>query len=168
MKVLMTGMMGVGKSTVCRAVLAQGRPRALCGFRSRRCRPDDPRGGFELVTWRDEAAVFAFPDPDRGPRYRIDREVFNTLGVASLQSPAPDAWCVIDELGIMEQEASFFVTAVRQAWAHSATALFVVQQRALPFWREVLEIDEAAHGVLTVTGDNRDHMAQTALDALLA
>jgi nucleoside-triphosphatase THEP1 len=166
MRVVVTGALGVGKSTVCHAVLKQAHPVDLCGFCTTRREDENGAGQFMLTSWTGESAPFARPAVDSSAPCRINQKVFDTLGCAALNPPSHTAWCVIDELGIVEQQAQRFIMAVQQAWRRSAPSLFVIQQRALSFWQAVLEQEPMPYRIVPVTVENRTEMPATVLSML--
>ncbi|MBN1824978.1 MAG: hypothetical protein JW958_01850 [Candidatus Eisenbacteria bacterium] len=166
MRILLTGEIGSGKSTVVREVLRLAAFERVTGLFSRRVDERDGSRGYRLVSSLDGREMrFAFPKsgPDDGPgKFRIDREVFDRFGAEVLRAAARDADSplVIDELGIFERGASAYVEAVGECVARKRDALVVVQERARDFWTPILRTEEFDR-CAEVTLRNRDGLPIT-------
>ncbi|MGD9873803.1 MAG: nucleoside-triphosphatase [Kiritimatiellia bacterium] len=161
-RIILTGEKQTGKSTACRRLLDTLAPKSLFGFRTFRT-PE----GFALSAWNGRSVPFAFWK-SAGREYedlQIDLSVFNSTGTETLIPPSPAAWLAMDELGIMEQRARDFASAVRTAWASPNPGIAVIQKRALDFWLN--ELKENPCPVYEITPVNRD-AAPEALAGMLA
>lgn len=159
-RVILTGDRQAGKSTVCRKILEVLSPAPLFGFKTYRTSE-----GFALSAWNGPPVPFASLDRSAGD-LRMDLSAFNTAGAEALFPPSESAWFVMDELGIMEQRASAFVQAVRDAWAGPNPGIAVVQKRALDFW--LRQMGASPGRVYEITPQNRDRAPAAVLEMLSA
>ena len=113
--ILVTGLPGVGKTTLIRKVLA-GLPPAfpVAGFFTGELREGGHRVGFEIETLDGRKGVLShvrFQSPFRVGRYGVDIGGFERLVLPILRAGEPDLY-VIDEIGKMECFSGPFVQAV--------------------------------------------------------
>jgi len=113
--ILVTGLPGVGKTTLIRKVLA-GLPPAfpVTGFFTGELREGGHRVGFEIETLDGRKGVLShvrFQSPCRVGRYGVDIGGFERLVLPILRAGEPDLY-VIDEIGKMECFSGPFVQAV--------------------------------------------------------
>ena len=136
-KVIITGEIGVGKSTFAVKVL-ESLNCDYTGYTTRKIIEKDRVIGFGLSEIGGETRIFAHIDFDKQvsfSKYGIDLDVFNNFGnsllqrVISTQKPV-----LVDELGIMERQAIRFCRAVDEVMASDILTIAVVQNRALEFW----------------------------------
>ncbi len=150
-RIILTGEKQTGKSTVCRELLKRLNPPELFGFRTFRTSE-----GFALSAWNGTPVPFA-AWKSAGREYedlQIDLSVFSSTGASMLVPPSPFVWLAMDELGIMEQRAEDFVSAVRTAWSGPNPGIAVIQKRALDFW--LRQLGEHPGAVYEITPENRD------------
>lgn len=112
---LLTGVPGVGKTTVLRKV-ADGLPdRRLAGFYTEEIRSDGERRGFRMVCFDGREGVMArteFPGPHRVGKYGVDVAVIDALAASSLTLEQPADVYLVDEIGKMECLSKQFVAAI--------------------------------------------------------
>jgi len=113
--ILVTGLPGVGKTTLIRKVLA-GLPPAfpVAGFFTGELREGGHRVGFEIETLDGRKGVLShvrFQSPCRVGRYGVDIGGFERLVLPILRAGEPDLY-VIDEIGKMECFSGPFVQAM--------------------------------------------------------
>ena len=113
--ILVTGIPGVGKTTLIRKVLA-GLPPAfpVAGFFTGELREGGHRVGFEIETLDGRKGVLShvrFQSPCRVGRYGVDIGGFERLVLPILRAGEPDLY-VIDEIGKMECFSGPFVQTV--------------------------------------------------------
>ena len=113
--ILVTGLPGVGKTTLIRKVLA-GLPPAfpVAGFFTGELREGGHRVGFEIETLDGLKGVLShvrFQSPCRVGRYGVDIGGFERLVLPILRAGEPDLY-VIDEIGKMECFSGAFVQTV--------------------------------------------------------
>lgn len=162
MTIVITGAIGVGKSSLVTAVLAEyGRP--VYGVKTAPVDTDDRRQGFSLQALPDgPPQVMATPTGQEYPRFNIHLDVFNVTGVKALTPQQPGVG-LIDELGLFEREAKPYVDAVAHFAKQPGPRLIVVQQRALDFWSSRLP---ASVNPIIVTKQNRNTLVHEILNKL--
>ncbi len=115
---LLTGLPGVGKSTLIKRVI-DAHPGCFGGFYTREMRVDGERTGFELVTLEGGKTTLAakgkvwFPHQARLGSYVVDVDALDRAGVpALLDAAGQDLVVVIDEIGPMELFSPLFRSTV--------------------------------------------------------
>ncbi len=164
-KLLLTGLPGVGKTTVIMKVLEILGDKAL-GFYTQEVREKGKRVGFRLVTtWGDEGwlARVGFSTPYRVSRYGVDLSFLEKVMAWLRERWAPGKILVIDEIGKMELSSRPFRDWVSQVAINpevpflatialkSRDPLVVKLKETLPLWKVTRENREAlvfrvAHG----------------------
>jgi nucleoside-triphosphatase len=137
-RLLLTGVPGIGKTTVVVGVLTRLRAADVpaVGFLTRELRECDHRVGFEVAALDGPSAVLAHVGWSDGPRvgrYRVDVEAFERVALPALEQ-ARDAGAVIvvDELGRMELASAAFVAALDELFALTSPVLATVHQAQHP------------------------------------
>ncbi len=139
--VFLTGDFGVGKSSAVAEIIKQLGCR-FDGLITKRITENERTVGFSLSSICNENShVFAhedFDEPIRYDRFGIRPWVFDTYGVAILKNIGSETkLIVIDEVGIMEQQAGLFISQFLQILNGRLPVLAVVQKRADYIWRQV-------------------------------
>ena len=160
MNVILTGAIGAGKSTAVRRAVRYVQPESVAGVITYPIRQDGRKSALALRGWDGKGQVFARArgtGNSPGERFEVDLGVFNTFGVALLHSATDAPLFVIDELGVLEQEAAPFTGAVGSLWQEHPKVLAVVQQRAMDFWAAKLGT-ERPYRLLHLNEANRDSL----------
>lgn len=140
MKLGLTGPIGCGKSTWLRAELARrGIDLPLIAGFLTRWRGERGRGVMELCDWRGNV-LWSAPGPFSSLAPLAGE--FCAAALAALDAVTPGAFLAIDELGILEARDDSLRHAVAATLARAPEAIVVVQQRALPLWRDPLAFDD--------------------------
>ena len=139
-RVFLTGPRRVGKSSLVRAVLAQGHH--ACGFLVLRIEAART-SGYDLVLLPQGARLAlarrSWQDGLRFGEWRFRREIFEETLVQHLdRCTAPGRLTVLDELGFVERNSEPFRAAVARVLMSPGPLLGVVQLRALPHWLPLL------------------------------
>ena len=163
-KIVLSGGIGSGKSTVVRAAMQRlgwEQPGGFCthwdgaGRGAQQLYFETWDGARHLMARRKPAAPDAVP-------YELDRANFVRHAVASLADAASERPVVIDELGLIELDAAGFPEAVARLFHGAGPVLAVIQQRALDRWLEAIGREHVTRRV-DATAANR-----TALPAQIA
>lgn len=156
MILLIQGGVGVGKSTLIRRLLA-GRLQETGGFYTRKEAEGD---GFSIY-------IHPLGKP---PRFMEENRVGRRLAgqprqafpqafdraAAWLEAIPPGGLAVLDELGVLEEEALRFQQAVVELLCRSRLALAAVKPASTPFLDRVRALPEAR--VYSITPENREQL----------
>lgn len=154
MKLLLTGVPGVGKTTVIQRILKEGGLRAG-GFYTQEMREGGRRVGFLIKGLDGREAVLAHVDFKRGPRvgkYRVDLKAFEEIALGTVEQALKERRLVImDEIGKMELFSSAFRGLVLKVLESDADLLGVITKASDPFVEEIrrregVEIWEVTYG----------------------
>ncbi len=113
---LLTGMPGVGKTTIMSAVSGNLKDRLVRGFLTEEIRDQGRRVGFALVPFAGERKIMAhrdFVSRQRVGRYGVDVEMIDYVVDVALSPRAPADLYMVDEIGKMECFSSRFIEAIR-------------------------------------------------------
>jgi nucleoside-triphosphatase len=168
--ILLTGVPGVGKTTVVRKVIDGMDEWRLAGFFTEEVRdPGGRRRGFRAVGLSGRRLMIASADRQGSPRvgrYGVDVGAVDELVRSELEAAASDAdLYVIDEVGKMECLSRRFVAATRRLLAGTSPLLVSVAQRGGGFLAEVRDYPGAL--LLEVTRRNRDDLPRRVSRLLL-
>src|ERR671934_930683 len=156
---LITGVPGMGKTTVLRRVknLLAGKP--LRGFLTDEIRSErGDRQGFRIQTLDDRTARLAgvgLRSPNRVGRYGVDLAALEAVAVPAL-ALEEGAVYLIDEIGKMECLSGAFTDAVARLLDSACPVIATVAQRGKGFIAEVKRHPRAESW--EVTRANRDAM----------
>jgi nucleoside-triphosphatase len=145
---LLSGLPGVGKTTVLRKVVAELPEIKLRGFLTDEIRRGDERLGFRLACFDGQTAVLAHVDldsPHRIGRYRVDIPML---------------------IGKMECLSKRFVEAVTGLLDSRQLMVATVARKGGGFIERVKKREDAE--LWEVTRKNRDHLPEAILDWLQA
>ncbi len=156
---LLTGVPGVGKTTLIRNVARDLPVGSLRGFYTQEMREHGRRTGFRLITFHGEEGVMAhidFPHSAQVGKYPVDVAAVDRLTEAALR-PAPETTVyVVDEIGKMECLSRRFVIALRSLLASGNPVLATVARKGGGLIGEVKERDDVQ--IWEVTHANRDDL----------
>lgn len=161
---LLTGIPGIGKTTVIRRVAEQLAGRPLGGFYTEEMRAAGERRGFRLLGFDGSARVLAHVDFRGGPRisrYGVDVAALDAAA-DTLLAPRPEvAVYLVDEIGKMECLSPRFVAAMRRLLEAPAPVIATVAVKGSGFIAEV----KGRPGVVVwqITRENRDAMPKRIL-----
>lgn len=168
--ILITGPIGVGKSTVLRNVLTYLDNRGVL-YGTLFTQPviqDGVRVGYTLIDSSGRLCTFAseqIVSPIRFSKYRIDVKAFDQFGVAVLQTMLENKdVLIIDEIGLMEQTARLFRAKVQQCLDSDKLFIAVYQMRAGWFSSHLGERRDMC--CFVVTEKNRDRIIHSIINEL--
>ena len=148
MKAIVTGDLGVGKSTAIRAAMKQLGWTKPAGFFTHW---DGQARGADVLfieTWAGEKRPFArrlaAPAAPGGLAYALEADAARWAADA-LAATDPETPVVLDELGLIELAAPEFAASVAQLFRGPAPVLAVIQRRALERWLGLLDPKAAEH-----------------------
>jgi len=135
-KVLITGLPGVGKTTLLKRAVEKLNCPAF-GFYTSELREAGKRVGFSLESLSGEKGILSHKDiksPYRVGRYGVDLKGFESLGVRELERGLEtESLLVIDEIGKMELFSEKFKEALLKAMEAPNPVLATILYKSHPF-----------------------------------
>jgi len=160
--ILITGLPGVGKTTLIRKLAQRLTDYQPIGFYTEEIRVRGIRKGFQLVTLDGRQQILSHVDhhsPHRVGRYRVDVVGFERLLAELNLSHPPSRVIVIDEIGKMECLSRWFVEQMRTLLDSSRTVIATIALKGIGFIQQVKQRPDCR--IVTVTVENRDSLAET-------
>ena len=161
-KLIITGNIGVGKSTVVQKFIKQ-LSIDCAGFKTEKIVEEDRIVGYRLTEIGGKSETFAhinFPKKISLHDYGVDFSVFRNFGRDILcRSLDSNKVILMDELGIVEEKEPLFCNKVKDIFLSNYVVLAVVQKRALDFWLG----DFNGVDVFEVTLENRGSIVEKLL-----
>lgn len=129
---LITGIPGIGKTTLLRKVAAAVPGYRVGGFYTEEMRETGVRKGFRLVGFNHERGVIAHVDIDhrcRVGKYGVDVAAIDHLAANTLDLRDDIDFYLIDEIGKMECLSDVFVSRVRSLLDSDKTVVATVGKK---------------------------------------
>ncbi|MEW6718087.1 MAG: NTPase [Chloroflexota bacterium] len=161
---LLTGMPGVGKTTLMRKVVKALSGWKIQGFLTDEIRVAGCRQGFRLNTFDGHSAILAHTDIQskfRVGKYGVDIQSLDRIVDTSLQLKDDIQLYVIDEIGKMECFSKSFMVAMTRLLDSGLTVVATIHQRAGGFVNQVKQREDVE--LWSVTYQNRDDMVERIL-----
>jgi len=161
-KVLITGLPGVGKTTLLKRVVEKLNCPAF-GFYTSELREAGKRVGFSLTTLSGEEGILSHRDvksPYRVGKYRVDLKSFESLGVSELEKGlATDSLLVIDEIGKMELFSERFKKTLLEAMEAPNPVLATILYKSHPFCDRLKKRTDTE--LIKIDTPNREELVDT-------
>ena len=167
--IFLTGVPGVGKTTLLRRVLdnAEVKPG---GFYTEEIRDKGKRVGFAITTFDGRKGILAHVNhkgSHRVGRYGVNIKDLEEIAAAGVRSAVEqDDLVVIDELGRMELYSPLFQHVVMEALDSEKPVFGTIQIRHNRFLDAIRKRDDVR--VIEVTQGNRDALVETAVREVAA
>jgi len=159
MRLLLTGIPGIGKTTLIRAVLKQLSEVRCAGFYTEEKRHGGQRIGFKVVTLDGQEGTLASigrKEPTVG-RYSVHVEEFEKLALPQLDPEiTPADLYVIDEIGKMELLSPRFRNKVVDLLAQPSNLLATIAKKGKGFIEQLKARNDIE--LIEVTRENRDRL----------
>jgi nucleoside-triphosphatase len=161
---LLTGVPGVGKTTLIRRVVEGLAGKRLGGFYTEEIRDAGVRQGFRLITFKGEESVIAHVDFNHRycvGKYGVDVAAIDRLAESTLAIAADIELYVVDEIGRMECLSARFSAAIRALLDSNKPLLASVAKKGGGLIEEIKRGPEAE--MWQVTRSNRDTLVSDIL-----
>ncbi|RJP75376.1 MAG: NTPase [Candidatus Abyssobacteria bacterium SURF_17] len=166
-KILLTGVPGIGKTTVATKV-AESLGQAAGGFYTEETREGGKRTGFDIITLDGQRATLSRVNKKskyRVGKYGVDVESIERVAVPAIQQAITERKAVIiDEIGKMELFSEKFRELVTNAFNAPNPVLAVIMLKSHPFADFIKQRPDTK--TLEVTPSNRDSLAHQILNEL--
>lgn len=166
---LLTGLPGIGKTTVIRKVVSKFDPAHIAGFITEEIRSRKLRQGFRLVPFHGRSRILAHihhPSPNRVGKYGVDIAALEDVAEEILAPDPLISLFIIDEIGKMECMSPSFIEALEALLDSDKVVLATVALKGGSFIREVKERIDAE--LWTITRQNRDQLPRQIAEWLKA
>ncbi len=156
---LLTGVPGIGKTTVIRRLARRLTGRRLGGFYTDELREAGSRRGFQLIGFNGVERLIAhvnFSKRARVGKYGVDVAALDEMAEALLMPDTVAELYLVDEIGRMECYSARFVAAMRALLARGVPLVATVARRGGGLIAEVKERPDCV--LWEVTRANRDEL----------
>jgi nucleoside-triphosphatase len=164
---LLTGLPGVGKTTVLRRVAEALRDTAARGFLTDEIRVKGKRLGFRITSLSGKSATLSHVEIRGGPRvgrYVVDLSALEEIAAEALSTDPPAEAYIVDEIGKMECFSPEFVEAMQALLESESPLVATVALKGGGFIRRVKRRRDVV--LWEVTRGNRDDLPKCVLDWL--
>ena len=162
---LLTGVPGVGKTTVLRKVVARLTKHHRAGFVTEEIRGERGREGFRLITMDGQEGTIAHAglrSRHRVGKYGVDVATIDRFAASALSLEAKTELFLVDEIGKMECLSEVFLAAVRAVLLDCGKPLVAtIAKKGEGFIAEVKRRRDCV--VWEVTRQNRDTVPDSVL-----
>ena len=165
--ILLTGVPGIGKTTIIQKVLGQTSAR-VGGFYTQEIREGKRRVGFRIVSLDGKEGILAHTHSKsrwRVGKYGVNVEETDRIGVAALERAVEESdLIVIDEIGRMELFSERFRQAVVHCLDSRTDVLGTIQMKRLPSLDTIRSRKDVV--LIEVTTGNRHSLPETILNMI--
>ncbi|MEO0190163.1 MAG: NTPase, partial [candidate division WOR-3 bacterium] len=142
---LLTGLPGVGKTTIIKKVVERYRDRCA-GFYTEEIRENNTRVGFKLITLDGQNCIMAHKDiksPYRVGKYGVNIECIENIGVNAIRKGIiENKIIIIDEIGKMELYSKEFRDVVIEVLNSKCPVLATILYAPNPFCDKIKARDD--------------------------
>lgn len=165
---LITGMPGVGKTSVICKVADQLQGKRIGGFYTREIRKDGERCGFLLQTFtglQNTIAHTDFPHVHRVGKYGVDIASIDAAVNSALALDAAIDLYLVDEIGKMECLSSSFIAAMEKLFTRGKPLVATISKKGSGFIEQTKQRPDAL--LWEVTYANRNKLPEQILHWLI-
>ena len=160
MRLLLTGLPGIGKTTVIRATLENLSDIRCAGFYTEEKRHGRQRTGFRIITLDGQEGTLASLDLGKPPtvgQYTVHIEEFERLALPSIDPEiTPADLYVVDEIGKMELLSRRFRDKLVDLLARPVNLLATIAKKGKGFIEQIKGRNDVE--LIEVTRENRDKL----------
>lgn len=157
--IIITGLPGVGKTTLIKGILHEIRSLNPIGFYTEEIREKGIRTGFSLISVTGEKSILAaenIPSRFRVGKYGVDLVNFeNFIGHIPFRDPA-NSLIVIDEIGKMECFSKLFTDLVMEQLSSNKLVIATVALKGTGLIAQVKRRPDIE--LIEITTNNRNHL----------
>ena len=166
-KILLTGVPGVGKTTIIKEI-ARLLGRDAAGFYTEERRYRDRRVGFDIITLDGRTAALSHVDikgKNRVGKYGVDLDAIDSVAVPAIEAAlAGGKTVIVDEIGKMELFSRMFRESVLRALDSPNPMVAVIMLKSNSFADSVKRRTDVK--IIEVTLSNRDALANRIVSEL--
>ena len=165
--IIITGLPGVGKTTLIRNILHEIRSLNPIGFYTAEIREKGIRKGFSLISVTGEKSILAsenIPSRFRVGKYGVDLVTFeNFIGNIPFRDPA-NSLIIIDEIGKMECFSKMFTDLVMELLSSNKLVVATVALKGTGLMAHVKSRQDIE--LIEITKDNRNDLLPNILSSI--
>lgn len=165
--ILITGLPGIGKTTLIQKVIKKLKNINISGFISSEIRIQGVRKGFELISLDGKKGLLAHSDirsSYRVGKYGVSVREFESF-ISSLNLFDPHSSVVIiDEIGRMECFSEKFKTLVKEIFNSKKVVIATIALKGNAFIKEIKERNDTI--LFELTEANRDNLSKDILHSV--
>ena len=165
--IIITGLPGVGKTTLIKGILHEIRSLNPIGFYTEEIREKGIRTGFSLINVTGEKSILAaenIPSRFRVGKYGVDLVNFeNFLGNIPFRDPASRI-IIIDEIGKMECFSKLFTDLVMELLSSNKLVIATVALKGTGLIDQVKSRTDIE--LIEITTNNRNHLLPSILSRI--
>jgi nucleoside-triphosphatase len=156
---LLTGVSGVGKSTLIRKIATTLSGRPMQGFVSAVIQEGNQRKGWRLDTFDGHGGILAhvdLPSDYHMGQYGVDMALFERLVASQLVQDDKVELYLLDEIGIIAPWSQCFITTMNALLDADQKVIAVIRRRGTGYIQQVKDRPDVE--LWEVTRDNRDRL----------
>jgi len=164
---LLTGVPGIGKTTVVRKLIELLPEQRLGGFYTAEIRTEGVRQGFDLIPVQGAKRIIAhvdFPKEYRVGKYGVDVAAIDAAASEALAVENDVALYLVDEIGKMECLSNVFIAAMNRLLASDRQVVATIAKKGGGYIEQIKQRRDIK--LWELTRENRDRMPEAVLDWL--